>query len=61
MEPDPRANRTYPHSPKAVIQVDDPPKPLGPILVDNCYHEPKEKFELQELKPLDGKGRNKAV
>jgi hypothetical protein len=46
MELDPRTIHTYPHSPKAIIEVDDPPKALGPILLDNCYHEPKEKFEL---------------
>ena len=61
MEEDPRKIHTYPHTPNLKIHVDDPPKPLGPILVDNCYHEPKPKDELNELKPLDGRGRNKAV
>jgi hypothetical protein len=61
MEPDPREIHTHPHTPKLKIHVDDPPKPLGPILVDNCYHEPKEKAELNELKPMDGRGRNKAI
>lgn len=61
MEPDPRHILTHPITPKTHVNVSDPPKPLGPILVNNCYHEPKQKSELTELKPLDGKGRNKAI
>jgi len=30
-------------------------------MLDNCYHEPKEKEDLVQLLPLDGRGRNKAT
>lgn len=43
MEPDPRGARTYPLTTSAPVEVDDPPKPLGPILLNNCYADPKPK------------------
>ena len=43
-----------------LVKVDDPPKAMGPILFNNCYHEPVERCKLVILNPLDGKGRNKA-
>lgn len=60
-ENDPRLNRTYPLSPKVLIQVDDPPCPMGPMLLDNCYHEPKEREELNMHNLMDGNWRNKAI
>lgn len=59
---DPRKVRSYPMSPglRELVDVDDPPKPMGPILLNNCYHEPKPKCELVQLSQLEGRGRNKA-
>jgi len=61
IEPDPRKTRSYPMSPKLPeVYVERPPKHLGPVQPNNCYNEPKERSELIILKPMDGKGRNKA-
>ena len=48
-------------SPNTEINVDRPPKPLGPLQPNNCYAEPKDKELLTMINPLDGKGRNKAI
>ena len=59
LEPDPRGTRTYPLTTSAPVEVDDPPKPLGPILLNNVYAEPKPKNQLKQLKP--DLARNKKI
>lgn len=44
-----------------MIKAANPPIALGPQQPDNVYHSPKDKNRLNELKPLDGHGRNKAI
>lgn len=61
MTEDPRGTRTYPLTTSRPVEVDDPPKPLGPILLNNCYAEPKPKSQLKQFKPDDNRARNKKI